>query len=63
MSGSCQETFPDLPEWWEVFWMSGRPSRLFSSDRLALPDVWEWSGGPPGCPGLVVRPCRVSESG
>ena len=54
---------PGLPEWWEVFWMSGRPSRLSGSGRLALPDVQEWSGGPPGYPGLVGRPCRMSESG
>ena len=27
-----------------------RPSRKSRSGRLALPDVWEWSGHPPGCP-------------
>ena len=28
-----------------------------------LPDVWEWSGDPPGCPGVVDRPSRMSGSG
>ena len=28
-----------------------------------LPDVWEWSGGPPECPGVVGKPSRRSESG
>ena len=36
--------------------MSGR-------GREALPDVLDWSGGPPGCPGLVVTPFRKSGSG
>ena len=29
----------------------------------ALSDVWEWSGGLPGCPRVVGRPSRKSESG
>ena len=29
----------------------------------ALPNVREWSGGPPECPQLVVRPSLMSESG
>ena len=29
----------------------------------ALWDVWEWSGGLPGCLGVVGRPSRMSESG
>ena len=36
--------------------MSGR-------GREALPDVWQWSGGPPKCPGVVERPSRMSGSG
>ena len=31
--------------------------------REALPDVWKWSGGPPGCPGVVKRPSRMSGFG
>ena len=31
---------------WEYF-------RISVSGRLALPDVWEWLLGPPGCPGVV----------
>ena len=43
--------------------MSGsgeRPSRMSGSGRDALPDVWEWSGCPPGCPGVVEMPLRMS---
>ena len=29
----------------------------------ALPDVREWSRDPPGCPGVVKRPSRMSGSG
>ena len=25
-----------------------------------LPDVCDWSGDPPGCPGVVGRPSRMS---
>ena len=28
-----------------------------------LPDVREWSGRPPGCPGVLGRPCRMYGSG
>ena len=28
-----------------------------------LPDVQKWSGGPPGCPGVVGWPSWMSESG
>ena len=28
-----------------------------------LPDVREWSGGPPRCPGVVGRPSQMSGSG
>ena len=43
---------------------------MFGSDRKALPDVQELSGGPPGwsegspgCPGVVKRPSRMYGSG
>ena len=50
MSGSCRES----PR------MSGRPSRLSSSDRETFPDVQEWSGDPTGCLGVVERLSRMS---
>ena len=31
--------------------------------REALPDVWEWSEGSVGCPGVVGRLSRMSGSG
>ena len=44
-------------------------SRMFERGRAALPyvrewweallDVWEWSGGPLGCPGVVRRPSQM----
>ena len=40
---------------WRPFWMSG-------SGWLALPEVLNWSGGPPRCPGMVGRPSRMSDS-
>ena len=40
----------------------GRPSRMFESGRLALPDVREWSGVSSGCPGVVSWPSRISGS-
>ena len=40
MFGSC----------WEAPCMSRRLSRLFGSHWETLPDVREWSGGPPGYP-------------
>ena len=43
--------------------MSGRPSRMSWSGWEALSYVREWSGGPPGCPGVVKRPSRMSGSG
>ena len=36
--------------------MSGRRFWIFRSGRLALPDVREWSGDPPGCLGVVGGP-------
>ena len=43
--------------------MSGsdrRPSRMSRSVPLALPYVLEWSGVPPGCPGVVGSPSQIS---
>ena len=31
--------------------------------RESLPDVWEWSGGPPEYPGVVGKTFRMSGSG
>ena len=31
--------------------------------REALPHVWEWTGGTPGCPGVDGRTSRMSGSG
>ena len=42
----------------------GRTSRMSGSGREPFqmyrigPEVWEWSGGPPGLPGVVERPPR-----
>ena len=36
---------------------------MSGSGHEALPDVREWSGVPPGCPGVVVRPSRLFGSG
>ena len=36
---------------------------MFGGGREALPYVREWSGGPPGCPIVVVRPSRLSVCG
>ena len=33
---------------------------MYGSGREALPDAWEWSGGPPECPGVVGKPSRMS---
>ena len=33
---------------------------MSGSGREALPNVWEWSGGPPRCPGVVGKPSRMS---
>ena len=35
---------------------------MSGSGREALQDVMEWSGGHPGCPGVVGRPSRMSDS-
>ena len=36
---------------------------MFGSGWEALQDVRKWSGGPPGCPGVVGRPSRMSGCG
>ena len=36
---------------------------MYGIGRLALPDVWEMSGVPPGCPEVVWMPSRMSRSG
>ena len=36
---------------------------MSGSYREAFPDVREWLGGPPGCPGEVGKPSRMSRSG
>ena len=43
--------------------MSGSGWDAFTGVLDALPDVQEWSGGPPGCPGVVGKPSRMFESG
>ena len=41
---------------------SGREAcRMSWSGQKTLPDVQEWSGGPPGCLGLVGRPPQMPE--
>ena len=64
MSGSARDALPDVRG--EV----GMPSRKIGSGlealldvREALPDVWEWSRDPPGCPVVVGRPLRMSGRG
>ena len=36
---------------------------MSGSGSEALPNVREWSRGPPGCPGVIQRPSRMSDSG
>ena len=36
---------------------------MSKSGREALPNVREWSGGPPECPGMIGRPSLMSGSG
>ena len=48
MSGSGREAFSE----------NGRPVWMSGSGRETLSDVQEWSGGPPGCPGVVGRPSQ-----
>ena len=37
----------------------GSPSRMSRSGPEALLDVWEWSGGTPGCSEVIGRPFRM----
>ena len=32
------------------------------SGRVSVPDVQEWSGNHPGCPGVVEKPSQMSGS-
>ena len=43
--------------------MSGSVRKVLPNFREALSYVREWSGGPPGCAGVVGRPSRMSGSG
>ena len=36
---------------------------MSGNGQETLPDVWEWSGDLPGCPGVFERPSMISESG
>ena len=36
---------------------------MSGSGQDALPEVQEWSDNPPGCPGVVERPSRMSGNG
>ena len=53
MTGSDREAIPDVREL----------SASLPDVPVAFPDVQEWLGGPPGCPGVVGRPSRMSGSG
>ena len=47
----------------EAFQMSGidrEACRMSGSVRKAIPNVWEWSEGPRGCLGVVVKPSWMS---
>ena len=64
MFGSGREALPENPR------VVGGPNQMSrkhclmsGSGRETLPDVWEWSGDPPGCPGVVGRPSQMSGSG
>ena len=54
MSGFGREALPVFRKWsedpLECLGVIGMPSRKFDSCRVSLPDVWELSGDPPGCP-------------
>ena len=56
MSGSGREAFPDVREILEA-------PRIPGSGGEALTDVREGSGCPPGSPGVVASPSRMSSSG
>ena len=50
MSRSCPDTLPEV-------------QKDLLEVRKDLPAIQEWSGGPPGCPAVVVMPSRMSGSG
>ena len=54
MSGRGREAFPNVREWSGVSpgcsSVVGRHSQMSGSDRKAVGDLWEQSGGPLGCP-------------
>ena len=70
MSESGLETLPyvrealsDVREWWEALPHVCEACRMFGSGRKAIPNVREWSGGPPGCLRVIGSPSQMSESG
>ena len=40
-----------------------RPFRMFGIARQELPEIREWSGGPPECPEMVGRLSRMLGNG
>ena len=65
-SVSGQKAFPVGQLWLGMFRRAGsgrEPSRWASSGRRVLPEVREWSGNPPGGPGMIKRPSRKAGSG
>ena len=46
-----------------IFWSCRKTTRISGRGREAHPDVWEWPGDPPKCPGVIGRPSRMSGSG
>ena len=62
ISLSGQEALPNVRE---PFRMSGSGLEALPgvSGQDALLDVQEWSGCPPGCPGVVEKPSQISGSG
>ena len=62
-SGSARDALPDVQgEVGRPSWKTGSGLEALLDVRAALPDVWEWSGGPSGCLGVVGRPSRMSGS-
>ena len=75
MSGRGREALPNVREWSgrprRFVRVIERSTRCFGSGRDALgvfrewlrgpPDFREWSERPPGCPGVVGMPSRMSE--
>ena len=63
MSGSGGRPSEMYGSSWEALRMSRWPSRMSRSGWETLTDVREWSGGPPGCPGVIGRSSLMSGSG